>query len=175
MVLLGFIDEPKGNKTIDDDPSNWTISRIGGEPAFPTSNLFDEFKSKLICSKCKFDKVFVCQLYCPLDGHRYDRSIYLFACRNPSCWNQSERFFVDFHFHFHFVFRSVGRQFDVKSSTNRSKKQLQSFQIERPKRPIGVTMRTPGTTTKLNKKKKKKKRFKRNFQQSLCRKFQSKR
>ncbi len=33
MVLLGFIDEPKGGKTgIDDDPSNWTISRIGGQP-----------------------------------------------------------------------------------------------------------------------------------------------
>jgi hypothetical protein len=33
MVLLGFIDEPKGGKTGgDDDPSNWTISRIGGQP-----------------------------------------------------------------------------------------------------------------------------------------------
>jgi hypothetical protein len=33
MVLLGFIDEPKGGKTgDDDDPSNWTISRIGGQP-----------------------------------------------------------------------------------------------------------------------------------------------
>ncbi len=33
MVLLGFIDEPKGGKTTgDDDPSNWTISRIGGQP-----------------------------------------------------------------------------------------------------------------------------------------------
>ncbi len=33
MVLLGFIDEPKGGKTgADDDPSNWTISRIGGQP-----------------------------------------------------------------------------------------------------------------------------------------------
>lgn len=33
MVLLGFIDEPKGGKTEDDDdPSNWTISRIGGQP-----------------------------------------------------------------------------------------------------------------------------------------------
>ena len=33
MVLLGFIDEPKGGKTNeDDDPSNWTISRIGGQP-----------------------------------------------------------------------------------------------------------------------------------------------
>jgi hypothetical protein len=32
MVLLGFIDEPKGGKTgADDDPSNWTISRIGGQ------------------------------------------------------------------------------------------------------------------------------------------------
>ncbi|CAF4721680.1 unnamed protein product, partial [Rotaria socialis] len=29
----GFIDEPKGGKTAyDDDPSNWTISRIGGQP-----------------------------------------------------------------------------------------------------------------------------------------------
>ena len=37
MVLLGFIDEPKGGKKggggdDDDDPSNWTISRIGGQP-----------------------------------------------------------------------------------------------------------------------------------------------
>jgi len=32
MVLLGFIDEPKGGKTGDDDPSDWTISRIGGQP-----------------------------------------------------------------------------------------------------------------------------------------------
>jgi hypothetical protein len=33
MALLGFIDEPKGGKTGgDDDPSNWTISRIGGQP-----------------------------------------------------------------------------------------------------------------------------------------------
>ena len=32
MVLLGFIDEPKGGKAgADDDPSNWTISRIGGQ------------------------------------------------------------------------------------------------------------------------------------------------
>jgi hypothetical protein len=33
MVLLGFIDEPKGGKIgDDDDPLNWTISRIGGQP-----------------------------------------------------------------------------------------------------------------------------------------------
>ncbi len=33
MVLLGFIDKPKGGKIgDDDDPSNWTISRIGGQP-----------------------------------------------------------------------------------------------------------------------------------------------
>ena len=34
MVLLGFLDEPRGGKMgdDDDDPSNWTISRIGGQP-----------------------------------------------------------------------------------------------------------------------------------------------
>ena len=33
MVLLGFIDPPKGGKSgNDDDPANWTVSRIGGSP-----------------------------------------------------------------------------------------------------------------------------------------------
>lgn len=38
MVLLGFLDEPKSTKNngVDDDPKNWTISRIGGEPVCST-------------------------------------------------------------------------------------------------------------------------------------------
>lgn len=27
-----------------------------------------------------------------MEGHRYDRAIYLFACQNSSCWNSSNRF-----------------------------------------------------------------------------------
>ncbi|CAF1090522.1 unnamed protein product [Rotaria sordida] len=90
MVLLGFIDEPKGGKTDnDDDPSNWTISRIGGQPAYPNEEISIKLKTCLLCTKCQAEQIFVCQLYCPLEGHKYDRTIYLFACRNPSCWNTS--------------------------------------------------------------------------------------
>ncbi|CAF1302722.1 unnamed protein product [Adineta steineri] len=90
MALLGFIDEPKGGKTTNDDnPSNWTISRIGGQAAFPNDTISTKVKSSLLCGKCQKEQIFVCQLYCPLDGHKYDRAMYLFACRNPSCWNAS--------------------------------------------------------------------------------------
>ncbi|CAF3876112.1 unnamed protein product [Rotaria magnacalcarata] len=90
MVLLGFIDEPKGGKTgYDDDPSNWTISRIGGQPAYPSEEVSIKLKSCLLCAKCQAEQIFVCQVYCPLEGHKYDRTLYLFACRNPSCWNTS--------------------------------------------------------------------------------------
>ncbi|CAF3707018.1 unnamed protein product [Rotaria socialis] len=90
MVLIGFIDEPKGGKTAyDDDPSNWTISRIGGQPAYPSEEVSIKLKSCLLCAKCQAEQIFICQVYCPLEGHKYDRTLYLFACRNPSCWNTS--------------------------------------------------------------------------------------
>ncbi|CAF1025875.1 unnamed protein product [Rotaria sp. Silwood1] len=95
MVLLGFIDEPKGGKTDnDDDPSNWTISRIGGQPAYPSEEVSIKLKTCLLCGTCQTEQIFVCQLYCPLEGHKYDRAIYLFACRNPSCWNTSNSWTV---------------------------------------------------------------------------------
>ncbi|CAF1396284.1 unnamed protein product [Rotaria sp. Silwood1] len=95
MVLLGFIDEPKGGKTDnDDDPSNWTISRIGGQPAYPSEEVSIKLKTSLLCGTCQTEQIFVCQLYCPLEGHKYDRAIYLFACRNPSCWNTSNSWTV---------------------------------------------------------------------------------
>jgi hypothetical protein len=53
MVLLGFVDEPKGGKTSnDDDPSNWTISRIGGQPVSINHKIF--MLSKLIIKSRHF-------------------------------------------------------------------------------------------------------------------------
>ncbi|CAF0837800.1 unnamed protein product [Didymodactylos carnosus] len=87
MVLLGFIDEPNGSG--DDDTSDWTVSRIGGTPAYPDQLIHEKLKSNLICSQCQREKIFVCQLYCPLVGQPYDRTLYLFACKNSLCWNKS--------------------------------------------------------------------------------------
>ena len=60
--------------------------------AFPHGEIANQLKTTLVCSRCQKQQIFVCQVYCPLDGHQYDRTLYLFACRNPSCWNTSDRF-----------------------------------------------------------------------------------
>ncbi|XP_063444401.1 programmed cell death protein 2-like [Mytilus trossulus] len=71
FVLLGIIDEPCSSLQID-----FSSSKIGGNPDWiiPQTNP--------LCAECDKPMVLVVQLYCPLDGSIYHRTLYVFTCVN---------------------------------------------------------------------------------------------
>ncbi|KAJ3627162.1 hypothetical protein MTP99_014561 [Tenebrio molitor] len=83
-VLLGFEDELITEK--HKNQINFTTNKIGGKPDVP-SNIKLESP---ICPLCQLPRPLVIQIYAPLDNSAYHRTLYLFACINPNCWNQSE-------------------------------------------------------------------------------------
>lgn len=42
------------------------------------------------CKLCGFQQILALQLYAPLDHSKYHRTLYIFACINPNCWNQDD-------------------------------------------------------------------------------------
>ena len=44
--------------------------------------------SELACTVCQTSCVLICQIYAPLENSSYHRSLYIFACIQPACWNQ---------------------------------------------------------------------------------------
>lgn len=42
------------------------------------------------CRLCGLHQLFTLQIYAPLDNSKYHRTLYIFACMNPNCWNQNE-------------------------------------------------------------------------------------
>ncbi|CAC5380689.1 TSR4 [Mytilus coruscus] len=71
FVLLGIIDEPCSSLQI-----NWSSNKIGGHPDWIIP------QTSPSCSECNKPMVLVVQLYCPLDGSVYHRTLYAFTCVN---------------------------------------------------------------------------------------------
>uniref|UniRef100_T1JCV5 Programmed cell death protein 2 C-terminal domain-containing protein n=1 Tax=Strigamia maritima TaxID=126957 RepID=T1JCV5_STRMM len=80
--LLGVLDERITDKR---DDVTWSTNKIGGRP--------DWIQANVPCPRCRVCERELClvvQLYCPLDGSPYHRSIYIFGCINDSCWSNSD-------------------------------------------------------------------------------------
>ncbi|GLV31748.1 toys are us [Carabus blaptoides fortunei] len=83
-VLLGYEDEPVLDK--HNGMVNFTTNKIGGKPNWPTANEIEE----PACPLCEFPRPLVIQIYAPLENSSFHRTLYLFACINPNCWNQND-------------------------------------------------------------------------------------
>ncbi|XP_050667080.1 programmed cell death protein 2-like [Leptidea sinapis] len=84
-VYLGYEDEliNDKNRTL----LNYTVNKIGGLPDWPpVENL--KFDSK--CPLCGLYRLILVQCYAPIENSAYHRTLYVFACINPNCWNLSE-------------------------------------------------------------------------------------
>ncbi|XP_031567234.1 programmed cell death protein 2-like [Actinia tenebrosa] len=84
QVFLGLPDQRIEEN--DDKLCNWSTNKFGGRPSWMTS-LVDQYPS---CKLCKRQLLLVSQIYCPLSGSLYHRTLYIFGCVNPSCWNQPQ-------------------------------------------------------------------------------------
>ncbi|XP_078691644.1 programmed cell death protein 2-like [Branchiostoma floridae x Branchiostoma belcheri] len=87
-VLLGVLDEPVRDER---DCSSLYTNRVGGKPGCAPLPPFPELP---VCALCCCRLTLVVQVYCPLDGSPYHRTLYLFACCRKQCWNKSESWFA---------------------------------------------------------------------------------
>ncbi|WAQ95843.1 PDD2L-like protein [Mya arenaria] len=84
--LLGLVDADITAKTI----TSWTVSKVGGKPDWFTTT-----SPKVPpCEVCRGRTVLVVQLYCPLEGSLYHRTLYIFACPRQPCWNKTQGWIV---------------------------------------------------------------------------------
>lgn len=83
-VLLGFPDEFVSEK--HSSLVNYTTNKFGGKADWTTTVPL----SSPPCPLCQFPRPLIVQIYAPLDNSQYHRTLYLFACINPNCWNQNE-------------------------------------------------------------------------------------
>ncbi|KAG5885188.1 hypothetical protein JTB14_036495 [Gonioctena quinquepunctata] len=83
-ILLGFEDEAITEKF--KEQLNFTLNKIGGKPDYPSNLKLDP----PICPLCQLPRPLVVQLYAPLDNSTFHRTLFLFACINPNCWNLTE-------------------------------------------------------------------------------------
>ena len=92
-VELGFAEKPEDLSTLT---SPYFPSKIGGKPAWLDPRL--PVPEDLVCRKCSKPRVFLLQVYAPVDDltHCYHRTLYIFCCREPSCHsrNYTEPFLV---------------------------------------------------------------------------------
>ncbi|XP_077517358.1 programmed cell death protein 2-like isoform X4 [Amblyomma americanum] len=83
-VFLGLKDEP-----VEGGTTSWLMNKVGGVPDWTTSAL--KSLPELICPLCSKRLLLALQIYSPLDKcDWYHRTIYVFCCINPSCWNKQE-------------------------------------------------------------------------------------
>lgn len=81
-VLLGYEDEPITDK--HKDIVDFTTNKIGGKPDWP-----GDAPTAVTCKLCGLNLPLVLQIYAPLDFTSFHRTLYIFACINPNCWNQN--------------------------------------------------------------------------------------
>lgn len=79
-VLLGFQDEMMAS-----DTDHFTTSKIGGRPDWCLGS-----SALPQCGVCGSDLLLVTQIYAPLSSSPYHRTLYVFGCIQPPCWNISE-------------------------------------------------------------------------------------
>ncbi|XP_034828427.1 programmed cell death protein 2-like [Maniola hyperantus] len=84
-VYLGYEEEIIVEK--NQTQLNYTINKIGGLPDWPP---IKDIKFSTKCPLCSLHRLLIVQCYAPLEGSVYHRTLYVFACINPSCWTQSE-------------------------------------------------------------------------------------
>ncbi|CAH0390941.1 unnamed protein product [Bemisia tabaci] len=82
LVYLGFEDEAISDK--HRPFLSYTTNKIGGKPDWHVKG--SEVPS---CQLCSFPLLLVVQIYAPLPKSPNHRTLYLFACINPNCWNQN--------------------------------------------------------------------------------------
>ena len=85
MVYLGVCDEAIESPCV----SNITDSQLGGVPHWLTAS-----SSVPVCARCGNTAYLVTQLYAPLLQSSHHRVLYLFACVEVSCQNESAAWFV---------------------------------------------------------------------------------
>lgn len=85
-VDLGFLEECQ----------SWLLtnryfpSKVGGKPAW--LELADiPALNEIKCRKCQEVMVFLCQVYASQDDteHCFHRTLYVFVCKNASCWQEN--------------------------------------------------------------------------------------
>ncbi|XP_077297843.1 programmed cell death 2 like trus [Arctopsyche grandis] len=62
-------------------------SKLGGLPDWP-SPLVSHFNNA--CKLCGLSRPLVFQCYAPFENSPYHRTVYIYGCINPNCWNNSE-------------------------------------------------------------------------------------
>ncbi|XP_033225155.1 programmed cell death protein 2-like [Belonocnema kinseyi] len=83
-VYLGFEDEYVTDK--NRSLVNFTTDKIGGKPDWHS----DKTISCPQCRLCGLHQILALQIYAALENSKYHRTLYIFACTNPNCWNQNE-------------------------------------------------------------------------------------
>uniref|UniRef100_A0A1B6KXX9 Programmed cell death protein 2 C-terminal domain-containing protein n=1 Tax=Graphocephala atropunctata TaxID=36148 RepID=A0A1B6KXX9_9HEMI len=84
-VYIGFEDEWITQKHLP--TVNFTTNKAGGKPDWIENKSVTTNPS---CRLCGLIMPLVVQIYAPLEKSLYHRTLYLFGCINPSCWNQNE-------------------------------------------------------------------------------------
>ncbi|KAJ0029264.1 hypothetical protein NQD34_004261 [Periophthalmus magnuspinnatus] len=82
-VLVGFCD---GQLDIKRHQATFITNKVGGQPDVPPP-LSHHFPR---CSRCQSTLVHVVQVYCPLEGSPYHRTLHVFACLGDDCSGRSE-------------------------------------------------------------------------------------
>ena len=88
-LLLGYLDEkisPEVEHLVQDQ-IDYTTSKIGGLPNWIVNV---PALSELACQICQSPSQLVCQIYAPLENSPFHRTLYIFACIQPPCWNDSK-------------------------------------------------------------------------------------
>ena len=88
-LLFGYLDEkisPEVEHLVQDQ-IDYTTSKIGGLPNWIVNV---PALSELACQICQSPTQLVCQIYAPLENSPFHRTLYIFACIQPPCWNESK-------------------------------------------------------------------------------------
>jgi len=85
-VLLGV-----GDEEVADYDTDFTTSKVGGAPDWPDPASPPPLP---LCAMCSASLSLICQIYCPLAASPYHRTLYVFACTRPQCWNVTDSWCV---------------------------------------------------------------------------------
>ncbi|XP_058789120.1 programmed cell death protein 2-like [Phymastichus coffea] len=84
-IYLGYEDEYVTEK--HRSFVNFTTNKIGGKPDWHNEQTTLTAPQ---CRLCGLHQLLALQIYAPLDNSKYHRTLYIFSCINPNCWNQNE-------------------------------------------------------------------------------------
>jgi len=79
-VLLGFVDE-----FMETNKAHYTTNKVGGSPDWCNSS---QDPAVPLCGECGSELLLVTQIYAPLSGSLYHRTLYIFGCIQTICWNK---------------------------------------------------------------------------------------